>query len=81
MADLTAVRARAWKTRRERYGERGHGGSYTRWSRDPVGCRALALVVRLHHEEALSEGQCCAALGMERVAFRKLCDAQTEREG
>ena len=30
-ADETArIRAQAWATRRQRYGERGHSGSYTR---------------------------------------------------
>lgn len=29
-AELAAIRARAWATRRARYGERGHSGSYRR---------------------------------------------------
>lgn len=36
--------------------------------------RAVGLIARLHREETLSEGQCCRALGMERVAWRELCD-------
>ena len=68
------ARHKAWATRRAKYGPRGHGGSYTRWSVEPVGLRALGLVVRLHREELLSEGQCCKALDLDRVAFRKLVD-------
>lgn len=29
-AELTEIRARAWATRRAKYGERGHHGSYSR---------------------------------------------------
>jgi hypothetical protein len=63
-----------WKTRREKYGPCGHGGSYARWTRDPLGVRALALVIQLHREEVLSEGQCCDALDIDRVSFRELVD-------
>lgn len=35
---------------------------------------AVRLVVRLHEEDALSEGQCSKALGMDRLDFRRLCD-------
>lgn len=70
---LAEVRKRAWATRRERYGPRGHGGAYTRPS-PAVQRNALAYVVRLHRDGTLSEGQCCKALDMDRVAFRALCD-------
>lgn len=66
-------RARAWATRRAKYGEHGHSGAY-RKPTDPVGRRALALVISLHIQETLSEGQCCAALNIDRVSFRALCD-------
>lgn len=36
--------------------------------------RALDLIVALHRQGLLSEGQCCTALGLERVAFRKIAD-------
>ena len=29
-AELTEIRARAWATRRAKYGDRGHHGSYSR---------------------------------------------------
>lgn len=35
---------------------------------------ALRLVWKLHAEGTLSEGQCCKALGIERVEFRIICD-------
>lgn len=73
---METARSKAWATRRAKYGARGHAGAYTRPS-DPVGRRALALVMRLHHEGALSEGQCCHALGLDRIEFRKLCDEVT----
>lgn len=66
-------RDRAWATRREKYGEHGHAGSYRR-PVDPVGRKALALVVSLHLQETLSEGQCCAALNLDRVSFRQIVD-------
>jgi len=36
--------------------------------------RAHTLIARLHREGVLSEGQCCKALEMERVAFRRMVD-------
>lgn len=74
---LGDVRRRAWATRRAKYGQQGHGSSYTRWQVEPTGRRALALVIRLHHEEVLSEGQCCTALGLDRITFRTVCDEFT----
>lgn len=72
--DLLAARKASWKTRREKYGPRGHGGSYSRWTKDPLGVRALALVLQLHREEILSEGQVCQALDIDRVALREMVD-------
>lgn len=70
------VRARAWATRRAKYGQRGHSGSYRRgdYRVDLTGARALGLVIRLHQEGTLSEGQCCKALNMDRVDFRHMVD-------
>ena len=70
-------RARAWVTRRERYGERGHAGAYTRPARASLcdmGCRALPLLLRLHREGVLSEGQIARATGLDRVEIRRLID-------
>jgi hypothetical protein len=69
---LSEVRIAAWKTRREKYGARGHAGSYARTLRER---RALELIARLHREAVLSEGQCCQALDMGRVDFRAMVDA------
>ena len=73
-AKLSEARAKAWATRRAKYGARGHAGSYARLRIDFIARRALALVLRLHEDATLSEGQCCKALGLDRVAFRRLCD-------
>lgn len=71
---MDKAREKAWETRRQKYGSRGHAGSY---SRPPSGLErsALAMIVRLHEEGTLSEGQCCRGLNLERVEFRKLCDS------
>lgn len=76
MADLTKAREQAWTTRRARYGERGHSGSYRCGKPAPfsIGSRALDLVIRLHREGTLSEGQCCTALNMDRIDFRHMVD-------
>jgi hypothetical protein len=72
-SDLSEVRRASWATRRAKYGQSGHAGSYAR-ARDGVGRRALVLVIQLHNEEVLSEGQCCKALDMDRIDFRILRD-------
>jgi len=77
---LSEVRARAWKTRREKYGPAGHAGSYRR-AESHLGQRALELVVRLHREALLSEGQCCRALRLDRISFRMLCDRTPNTKG
>lgn len=79
MTDLSAARKTAWETRRALYGPSGHTGAYAFPRRMPgqgVGHRALRLVILLHREAVLSEGQCCQYLGLDRVEFRKLCDAE-----
>jgi hypothetical protein len=67
-------RAAAWVTRRAKYGPRGHNGTYSR-PNHPIGLRALRLVLRLHVDGTLSEGQCCKALDLDRVEFRAMVDA------
>jgi hypothetical protein len=78
MADISTARARAWKTRKEKYGPRGHSGAYTRWP--PLGesllRRALRLIAQLHVEGAVSEGQCCKALNVGRIEWRSLVDEE-----
>jgi len=69
---MSEARAAAWATRRFKYGPSGHAGSYTRTSY--LERRALALVLRLHNEGTLSEGQCVAWLNIDRVTLRTLAD-------
>ena len=68
-----AARAKAWQTRREKYGPCGHGSSYAR-PPSSLGRCALRLIARLHADGVLSEGQCSRALDMDRVDFRAMCD-------
>lgn len=76
MADRLTARARAWETRRAKYGQRGHSGTYSRFPPCGEGLlrRALRLIARLHVEGTLSEGQCCKALNLGRTEFRALVD-------
>ncbi|MBB5765672.1 hypothetical protein HNR01_005332 [Methylorubrum rhodesianum] len=81
-ADRSEVRRKSWETRRQRYGDRGHAGSYARPAA-PCPCCAglLPLVIRLHREGVLSEGQVVKASGLSRIEVRRLADehgAQTD---
>lgn len=76
---MLAARVKAWETRRAKYGPRGHDGAYTRPSH-PLGLKALRLVLKLHAEGTLSEGQCCKALDLDRVELRALADAALQAE-
>ena len=69
---ISDIRKRAWTTRRAKYGPQGHGGSYRRLhlNRDAM----LALIIRLHNEAVLSEGQVARATGLDRLTIRKLED-------
>lgn len=72
LADLSAARAAAWKTRRAKYGERGHSGAYA--CHRNVG--ALRMVINLHREAVLSEGQVAHGTGLDRVEIRRLVQEQ-----
>lgn len=70
------VRAKAWKTRREKYGPRGHSCAYLRAKCGA--CHTMRdLIIRLHNEGVLSEGQAARATGLSRVDIRILADADT----
>ena len=71
MTDISAIRRTAWETRRAKYGPKGHAGRYGRARPN----RLLDLVIRLHVEGVLSEGQVAAAAGIDRVSVRRLADA------
>jgi hypothetical protein len=78
--DVSEVRRRAWKTRRKKYGERGHNSSYSRSSMpSPNADTMLALIIKLHYEEALSEGQVAKATGLDRIEIRDLVIAERDR--
>lgn len=75
---MSDARAKAWATRRAKYGPKGHDGYHGRPRRtapSQLEARALALIARLNREGALSEGQCCKALGLDRIEWRAICDA------
>lgn len=74
--EFAEVRARAWKTRREKYGKFGHAGSYSRSPGGPcIHCAAaLPMLIRLHVEGVLSEGQAAKATGLHRIRIRELAD-------
>jgi hypothetical protein len=74
----------AWKTRRAKYGPKGHVGSYSRriGAHPCEDCRGLLdLVIRLHREGVLSEGQVSRASGLDRVTVRALVCDQTDACG
>ena len=77
MSDISETRKRAWETRRKKYGAHGHNGSYNRPS-VPEPCpdcaRMRALIVRLHVEGILSEGQAAKAAGLYRIDLRQAAD-------
>ena len=73
MTDLADARRRAWKTRREKYGPHGHNG-YALAGRCGACRRMRDLIVKLHVEGVLSEGQAARAIGEGRVALRIAAD-------
>ena len=80
------IRKRSWKTRREKYGERGHSGAYShprpiytaRWN-ERLNSMQDALI-RLYRQGVLSEGQVSKATGLDRVSCRDLAIRQEESE-
>lgn len=78
-SDAQGWRRKAWVTRRAKYGESGHAGSYARRCSQCVGSKALLdLAIRLHVEGVLSEGQVARAAGLHRIDVRKLADAAAQ---
>ena len=70
-SNITDVRKRAWETRRKKYGPMGHRG-YRRQVANYDGM--LSLIIRLHNEGTLSEGQVAKATGLHRIEVRRLAD-------
>lgn len=73
-ADLSEVRKRAWETRRARYGNRGHRGAYLTGRNCPRCVSMEAVLIRLHAEGVLSEGQVSKATDLGRVEIRRRID-------
>lgn len=69
-ATPTEPRRLAWETRRKMYGPAGHRGVGVAYRRN----NTLPQMIRMCLSGELSEGQCCAALSMDRVMFRAACD-------
>lgn len=87
MAEAIAdIRKRAWETRRKKYGEHGHSGSYgtqrvvysARWNERLQSMQDM--LIRLYRQGVLSEGQVSKACGIDRVSCRDLAIHQAQKE-
>jgi hypothetical protein len=67
MKNLSEVRKKAWESRRAKYGQGGHRGYRKRLNVEGM----IALIIKLHKEEVLTEGQAARATGMHRIEIRK----------
>lgn len=77
---ISEKRKRAWATRREKYGDHGHNGTYNRSSGQCSDCeRMRGWLVRLHVEGVLTEGQAAKATGLHRIELRRAADDYTNR--
>jgi hypothetical protein len=78
-SEFSEIRKQAWRTRREMYGDRGHAGGYLRPGESERFGRMVALIVKLHVEDVLSEGQVAKATGYDRIRVRQLADEEMHR--
>ncbi len=70
---IADARKRGWETRRQKYGSTGHArGAYGHGGDHVVSMQAL--LIRLHEEGVLSEGQVSKATGLHRITVRKMAD-------
>ncbi len=74
MNDPSEIRRQSWETRRKKYGPSGHsGGAYItskgRAGRAPK--KMFDLIIRLHSEGVLSEGQVVKATELDRISVRE----------
>lgn len=76
MSEETERRKQAWETRRKKYGQNGHSRGAYGHSGDHV-ASMQALLIRLHVEGTLSEGQVSKATGLHRITVRKMADEYT----
>lgn len=67
-----------WETRRKLYGTKGHLCAYRCGilTNKPNTRGMLNLIIKLHREEVLSEGQVAHATGLGRIEIRDLVIAQ-----
>lgn len=76
---MNDARAKAWATRREKYGSRGHSGSY-QCAPNAASIRLMRRwLIRLHVEGVLSEGQASKATSLDRVTVREMADKEKAR--
>lgn len=71
---LSTVRKLAWATRRAKYGDKGHSGSYSANGRCGACHSMRESIIRLHIEGVLSEGQASKILKCGRIEVRRLSD-------
>lgn len=76
------ARRKAWETRRQKYGSRGHNGTYQRGPSRMVedNARMRQALIRLHVEGVLSEGQTARMTGLDRVEVRRMADQLSAEE-
>ena len=75
---MIGPRARAWETRRQRYGPKGNHGTYHRGTIDTDAVlqrrRLARLIALVHAHDLLTEGQIARVIDSHRVEVRELCD-------
>lgn len=77
MVNTTESRKKAWETRRSKYGPKGHSG-YSSVSRKPNFGAMLGMILQLHIEGVLSEGQVSKCTGMSRLEIRRMVDGMRD---
>lgn len=73
MSNASEIRKQSWETRRKKYGPSGHsGGCYITSHRSGASAKKMFdLIIRLHSEGILSEGQVVAATDVDRISVRE----------
>lgn len=81
MSNASDIRRQSWETRRNKYGPSGHsGGCYITSHRSGSGPKKMFdLIIRLHSEGVLSEGQVASATEVDRVSIREARQRYEER--
>lgn len=79
-AEKAEAAAAFWLHRRKFHGERAAAERRRAIAAEAAHAGLLSLVIRLHREGVLSEGQVATATGLGRVEVRRLADAMAEGE-